>query len=451
MAMDIIYKKETKFDEDNNFSIELSSNNEIQNMVFKSHCEWLVSGLTVVVRKFVEYKQVKKVSDLINKIKAGQKDNIAHGSIKCYLPNFTAFEHDHFVNFMRPNQKTYKYYNVETKKMDQIQFPDYKNWYKNNKAVWKTNSWGNTKFILEYVDETKAHVIIRRRQWVSSKKANLMLILERMNKVHTKNGDRLNDSTDWIHYFYGPNNKWQEVYLRQYPASFCFWEDIQQKSLKIHTEDTYKKRAYNVYSNEKNFTGVTEKDSFLVHDDEKHQGIVVHKERNVKYYVSVEHYLNRKHNFLRFLTGATYVLRDADTEFPNHYASAKRGYYEKNVYEVLIHSTTADIKTVKYYDFIIPFNRPITTDTYHDFLFLNEKYFWDNCDFSDELKNKIFEKGRRISPYNSYTVNIKPDDFVSQAEKEIELLMTPTYFKELEEIKNNQSIQSSFFYMIDQT
>ena len=34
MAMNIIYKDETKFDDDHNFPIDLSSNNEIQNMVF---------------------------------------------------------------------------------------------------------------------------------------------------------------------------------------------------------------------------------------------------------------------------------------------------------------------------------------------------------------------------------------------------------------------------------
>ena len=54
MAMDIIYKNETKFDEDNNFSIELSSNNEIQNMIFKVRSKWFVSGLKVVIRKFEE-------------------------------------------------------------------------------------------------------------------------------------------------------------------------------------------------------------------------------------------------------------------------------------------------------------------------------------------------------------------------------------------------------------
>ena len=45
MAMDIIYKYETKFDDDHKFSIDLSSNNEIQNMVFKERDEWLATGL----------------------------------------------------------------------------------------------------------------------------------------------------------------------------------------------------------------------------------------------------------------------------------------------------------------------------------------------------------------------------------------------------------------------
>ena len=39
--MDIIYKNETKCDEDNNFSIDLTSNNEIQNMMFRERDTWL--------------------------------------------------------------------------------------------------------------------------------------------------------------------------------------------------------------------------------------------------------------------------------------------------------------------------------------------------------------------------------------------------------------------------
>ena len=79
MAIDIIYKNETKFDEDNNFSIDLTSNNEIQNMMFREPDTWLVSCLGLKIKKFEdsdEYAQVKKVSDLVNKIKKKQKSNI---------------------------------------------------------------------------------------------------------------------------------------------------------------------------------------------------------------------------------------------------------------------------------------------------------------------------------------------------------------------------------------
>ena len=64
MAMDIIYKNETKFDEDNNCSIDLTSNNEIQNMIFRERDTWLVSSLGLKTKKFEEsdeYTQVKKL------------------------------------------------------------------------------------------------------------------------------------------------------------------------------------------------------------------------------------------------------------------------------------------------------------------------------------------------------------------------------------------------------
>ena len=52
MAMDVIYENETKFDEDNNFSIDLTSNNEIQNMIFRERDTWLVSSLGLKIKKF---------------------------------------------------------------------------------------------------------------------------------------------------------------------------------------------------------------------------------------------------------------------------------------------------------------------------------------------------------------------------------------------------------------
>ena len=130
MAMDIIYKNETKFDKDINFSIDLTSNNEFQNMMFRERVTWLVSCLGLKIKKFEdrnEYAQVKKVSDLFNKIKKKQQNNIRHGEIQTKLPYFHYFDVDSLVCTNIPNNKTYEYYNTDTKKITfTITFPDYK-------------------------------------------------------------------------------------------------------------------------------------------------------------------------------------------------------------------------------------------------------------------------------------------------------------------------------------
>ena len=61
MAMDIIYKYETKFDDDHNFSIDLSSYNEIQNMIFKGRDEWLATGLKLRFKKLKKLMNTKKL------------------------------------------------------------------------------------------------------------------------------------------------------------------------------------------------------------------------------------------------------------------------------------------------------------------------------------------------------------------------------------------------------
>ena len=165
MAMDIIYKYETKFDDEHKFSIDLLPNNEIQNMVFKERDEWLATGLKLRFKKFEEtdeYKEVKKVSELINKIKAHQKNNITHGEIHTKLPNFSSFDHDILTCLTLPDNKTYEYYNVETKKMNVINFPDYKRWYKENKAVWNSRAYANAQFKLHYLHEDYAHIFTER-------------------------------------------------------------------------------------------------------------------------------------------------------------------------------------------------------------------------------------------------------------------------------------------------
>ena len=63
-----------------------------------------------------------------------------------------------------------------------------------------------------------------------------------MIKVYTKNGDSINESTDWVHYFYQPSNNLKtKEDLRNYPASY--WEDIRQLSYKYYNEDGYKKKS----------------------------------------------------------------------------------------------------------------------------------------------------------------------------------------------------------------
>ena len=148
-------------------------------------------------------------------------------------------------------------------------------------------------------------------------------------------------------------------------------EHIRQLSFKYNKEDDFKKRAYSIYSEEKNFTGVKEKDPFLVYDDEKNQGITIHKIDGVKYYVSADIYSNKDKNFLKNLKNAKYVKRDAVTEFPNRYPKdSKRGFYEKYVYEVLNYNTTAGVQMIKE-DFILTTYRPNLLD----FDFQNEKYY----------------------------------------------------------------------------
>ena len=43
--MDIIHKSTVNFDEENKFSIDLTTNNQIEKMFFKGNDEWIVCGL----------------------------------------------------------------------------------------------------------------------------------------------------------------------------------------------------------------------------------------------------------------------------------------------------------------------------------------------------------------------------------------------------------------------
>ena len=58
MAMDIIYKKAADFSEETIFSIDLISNNQIEEMLFKGKDEWLMPGLDLKIKPIkVEYQR----------------------------------------------------------------------------------------------------------------------------------------------------------------------------------------------------------------------------------------------------------------------------------------------------------------------------------------------------------------------------------------------------------
>ena len=63
--------------------------------------------------------------------------------------------------------------------MDVINFPGYKKWYKENKALWNSRAYGTAQFKLHYRDEDYARTFIKRQEDSYSKKPNLMQILER--------------------------------------------------------------------------------------------------------------------------------------------------------------------------------------------------------------------------------------------------------------------------------
>ena len=58
---------------------------------------------------------MKKVFELINKIKNEQKNNITRGEIQTKLPNFAHFDIDTLVCVNTPDDKTYKYFITDTK------------------------------------------------------------------------------------------------------------------------------------------------------------------------------------------------------------------------------------------------------------------------------------------------------------------------------------------------
>ena len=168
--MVVIYNKNADLDEENNFSIDSS---------------------------------IKKISDRINKAKEEKENEIRHSQ----LPNFNNFEEGTLMAEDPPPQPSkkkiyiyiYKYLNVETQKIDRIEFLDYKKWYETKGAIWNSTQNKNTyRYMFEnYNDREATRKIIKKRN-------DLLLykkILKEMNKIYTMVGNKVYESPDYISNF----------------------------------------------------------------------------------------------------------------------------------------------------------------------------------------------------------------------------------------------------------
>ena len=170
--------------------------------------------------------------------------------------------------------------------------------------------------------------------------------------------------------------------------------------------------------------------------------MTIKKTAGVTYFVSVEHYLNRDKNFLKHLPTATHVKRNTNDLLAVY-------SQELNVYGVLNHNTTTGVYSTKY-DFILLEKR--SPGNLGKFEFDIEKYFWKNSTFSNSIKKIILPEEGRRTELSKIEIYVSPNDFLSDTEKEIKKLMTPSYNSAVKFIQNfKTSYQSSFFYMIVQT
>ena len=119
-----------------------------------------------------------------------------------------------------PLKKTSKYLNLQTSKIDTIEFPDYKKWYTTNSAVWKSTKHANAyTYKLKYFDEKQAKRTIKKTQNDLRKYRDM---LEDMNKIYAKVDHRVYESTNWTYYFYGNINRTGELAEQEKKPALVF-------------------------------------------------------------------------------------------------------------------------------------------------------------------------------------------------------------------------------------
>ena len=111
--MEFFYKKEADLDKENNFTIDISNNNNIDGQHFNAGEKYVILGLELVpqeadLTRWIEFALLKKNSDRINEAEKKKENQIKHGQILVYLQNFYNFTPD-LLLAQEPPYKIHKY------------------------------------------------------------------------------------------------------------------------------------------------------------------------------------------------------------------------------------------------------------------------------------------------------------------------------------------------------
>ena len=126
---DFIYQTESNLDEENNFTIEISKNNNAEKEKFIGGDEYLLSSLDLKLKdediaKWIDYK-IEALSNLINLKKKKNLSNIELTMV-VKLPNSISFENRILKLMNEPEKVAYRYINTETEKIDSVTFQIFK-------------------------------------------------------------------------------------------------------------------------------------------------------------------------------------------------------------------------------------------------------------------------------------------------------------------------------------
>ena len=114
-----MYQKESNLNKEDNFTIEVSEKNNVENEKFIGGDEYLLSSLDLKLKdeditKWMDYKEIEVLSNLINATKKKKLPSIDL-TMMVKLPNSISFENRILKLMNEPEKVTYRYINTETK------------------------------------------------------------------------------------------------------------------------------------------------------------------------------------------------------------------------------------------------------------------------------------------------------------------------------------------------